>query len=83
MTIAFLSIIVWRITYMITQETGPLGIFERMREIKHLISPLHCFYCTSVWVAFPLAFLTDFPLFYWLILSSIAIFIQGVHERLV
>lgn len=55
---------VWRLSYMLVKEDGPGRIFRDLREatgIKHDddgapiewndITPLHCVYCTSLWVA--------------------------------
>lgn len=78
-----LSLICWRLTYMLTEEDGPFDIiFEfRVWVNESPLPVLDCFYCTSVWVALPLAFFTDNPLLYWLALSAAAIFLHIVHER--
>lgn len=53
----------WRLSRMLVKEQGPYHIFERLRratgieyESGDVLSypdwnPLHCVYCTSVWVA--------------------------------
>lgn len=41
----------WYIAHVITALPGPLRLFERLREIKHLAEFLSCIYCVSVWVA--------------------------------
>ena len=45
---------VWRITYMLVEEDGPYDIFKRLRaDFPKGISPLECFYCTSIgWPVF-------------------------------
>ncbi len=63
----FYSLAAWRLTYLIVNETGPFGIFSKLREIAglkydrvgHMISAknrfwegLGCMYCVSVWVGF-------------------------------
>lgn len=69
---------------MLTAEDGPFNAFIRLRESRTAkkFPLLDCLYCTSVWVAFPLAFLTDSPLLYWLPISVITIFIDLIHGRL-
>jgi len=55
---------VWRLAYMLTQETGPFMILTKIRSatgIKHdefgkpiawpVGNVLACLYCTSMWVA--------------------------------
>jgi hypothetical protein len=49
---------VWRITYLICQEEGPLGVCSRLRRMAgkgFWGELLHCFYCLSVWVSLPFA----------------------------
>lgn len=54
---------VWRISSLLTGESGPRGVFERLRQwagIEHegmepdniLGGILSCVWCASVWVAF-------------------------------
>lgn len=48
----------WRITYLLTQEDGPWDVITRARAASGssmVGRALHCFYCTSVWVAAPFA----------------------------
>lgn len=50
---------VWRVTYLLTAESGPWDIFERLRQLSRsgFWSRLTgCFYCLSLWVAAPFAF---------------------------
>jgi hypothetical protein len=54
-------LVVWRITHLFAFEEGPFGVFTRLREISHgrfVGNVLDCFYCLSLWVSIPLAFLT-------------------------
>lgn len=76
-----LALACWRISYMLVNEVGPYKIFQRLRNriINHPLSPIHCFKCTSVWVAFFLAPVND-PAYFipsWLALSAIAIFLEA------
>jgi hypothetical protein len=52
------SLGVWRVTYLLTAESGPWDIFERLRQLSRsgLWGGLTgCFYCLSLWVAAPFA----------------------------
>lgn len=82
-----LSLAVWRITKMLVDEEGPYSLIERFRNriINYKWSPIHCFRCTSVWVAFPLTlmFKLPFELFFifWFASSAVAIFIRDFVEK--
>lgn len=83
MLFLLLSLTCWRLSYMFVEEDGPADIFLRIRrKLDYNWSPLSCVYCTSVWVAFPLAFFTDRPLLYWLPISALAIFVHLIHEKI-
>lgn len=48
----------WRIASLITREEGPYALFSRLRGSGIEAGPrraLHCLYCTSIWVAAPIA----------------------------
>ena len=48
----------WRIASLLTREDGPYSLFSRLRGSGIERGPrraLHCLYCTSIWVAAPLA----------------------------
>lgn len=50
---------VWRITHLLNQEAGPGEIIARFRRWQgtNFIGQLQdCFYCLSVWVAMPFAY---------------------------
>ena len=52
-------LVVWRITHLLSGEDGPGDIFARLRRAVpegFWGSLLDCFYCLSVWVAFPFAY---------------------------
>lgn len=64
---------VWRISHMLVKEDGPKDILYNLRERTGIVhdeyggfaswndtTPLHCVFCTSVWVAFCLRFLPEF-----------------------
>jgi hypothetical protein len=48
----------WRVASLLTREEGPYRLFSRLRggpDVRGLRRALHCLYCSSVWVAAPLA----------------------------
>lgn len=54
---------VWRATYMLQEEKGPLEIFRKLQAwfwsdpVREggIKDGLRCFYCTSVWISIPFA----------------------------
>jgi hypothetical protein len=54
------TLVAWRITHLLAAEDGPADVIVRVRarlgdgRLGRLVD---CFYCLSVWVAAPLAFL--------------------------
>lgn len=79
---------VWRITHLFNAEDGPWDLLLRFRRLLgngffgHLTD---CFYCLSVWVAFPFAlalgqnFMEKFLL--WWAMSGAAILLQRFSEK--
>lgn len=52
------ALAVWRITHLVSQETGPSEIFTRIHRFadsRFWGQLLDCFYCLSLWVAAPFA----------------------------
>jgi hypothetical protein len=50
----------WRITHLLSQEDGPFDLVFRFRKLLgqgFFGSLLDCFYCLSIWIAIPFAFL--------------------------
>ena len=48
----------WRLTHLLTEEDGPADLVLRLRRVagsSPLGQVMDCFYCTSVWVALPIA----------------------------
>jgi hypothetical protein len=83
---------VWRLAYMLTQETGPFMLFTKLRTvtgIEHDASGypnvwptgnvLSCLKCTSVWMAL-LALFMPRPLLAILAGSSLAIIVNKVAQ---
>jgi hypothetical protein len=51
---------VWRITHLLTQEDGPFDLVFKFRKLfgqGFFGSLLDCFYCLSLWISIPFAFL--------------------------
>lgn len=51
---------VWRVTHLLNAEDGPADMFVRLRRLAGEGSwgdLLDCFYCLSLWIAAPVAFL--------------------------
>lgn len=75
----------WRVTHLLAVESGPANIFGKVRRaagtglVAELVS---CFYCLSVWIAAPLAYLIADPwkhrLLLWPALSAGAILLERV-----
>ena len=50
------SIVTWRVSHLLSKEDGPFDIVYLLRKkagAGFFGSLLDCFYCVSVWVAFP------------------------------
>lgn len=50
---------VWRVTHLLNAEDGPWDLFAKLRRYVGgaLGGVLDCFYCLSLWIAAPLAYL--------------------------
>lgn len=84
------SLVVWRITYLLQAEDGPWNIIVRLRRLAGnsvIGGLLDCFYCLSVWVAAPLAYILGINwkerLLLWPALSAAAIILERVSNRAV
>jgi hypothetical protein len=74
---------VWRVTHLLQAEDGPWDIVVRLRRWAGNGSwgnLLDCFYCLSLWVAVPLAWLCGDTMIervlLWLALSAAAILLE-------
>ena len=79
---------VWRITYLFVAEDGPAGILVRFRRSLgegFWGTLLDCFYCLSLWIAAPVAFLLSHDwrerFLLWLALSAGAILVERITFR--
>ena len=60
-TLIVVILVVWRVTHLLWAEDGPANIFAHLRRLagsSFLGRLLDCFYCLSLWVAVPLAWIT-------------------------
>jgi hypothetical protein len=76
---------VWRVTHLLQAEDGPWDIVVRLRRSAGAGfwgKLLDCFYCLSMWVALPFAWLCGDTLvdslLLWLALSGAAILLERV-----
>lgn len=81
-------LVVWRITHLLYAEDGPWDVLARAREVlgrRLLGGLLDCFYCLSLWIALPVAWLLgsdlEHRLLLWPALSAGAILIERVTHR--
>jgi len=54
------ALAIWRLTHLLSLEEGPWSVFLRIRQgVGHGFwgQLVNCFYCLSVWVAAPFAYL--------------------------
>ena len=53
------TLVVWRVSYLLSQEDGPFDIVIKIRKLfgqGSLGNLLDCFYCVSLWLSIPFAF---------------------------
>jgi len=81
-------LITWRVTHLVSKESGPWSILERLRRLAGTsvaAEMLSCFYCLSLWVAAPLAYLLApgwrHRLLLWPALSGGAILLERMAAR--
>jgi Protein of unknown function (DUF1360) len=53
------ALVTWRVTYLLHAEDGPWQVLVRIRKLAKAVSGklFDCFYCLSLWVAAPFAYL--------------------------
>ena len=79
---------VWRVTHLLVAEDGPWNILARLRRRVSegfFATLIGCFYCLSVWVSAPFAWMIGSGkrerLLLWLALSGGAILLHRATER--
>ncbi len=82
------TLAVWRITHLLGKENGPFGIVFLMRQkagAGFFGSLLDCFYCLSIWIAFPFGIWlgNDWKekILLWLALSGAACLLEQATTR--
>jgi len=80
---------VWRFTHLLAAEDGPFKMFAWLRRKagEGLWSTLlDCFYCLSLWIALPFAFLLRVSwqqrFLLWPALSALAILLNRLADRI-
>lgn len=78
----------WRITHLLTAEDGPADVIVRLRALlgdSVAGRAMDCFYCSSLWIAAPLAlFVSSSPVAWcvaWLALSGGACLLDRATNR--
>lgn len=87
------ALAVWRVTHLLQAEDGPFHVFERGRNLLRRVSLAglaDCFYCLSLWMSAPFAFVLSpsgwsasawmEKITFWLALSGAAILINRLSE---
>lgn len=79
---------VWRVTHLLHAEDGPWNVVARLRRragVGFWAGLLDCFYCLSLWVAAPLAWIIGervaLRLLLWPALSAGAILLERMTTR--
>ncbi|MBZ5523142.1 MAG: DUF1360 domain-containing protein [Acidobacteriia bacterium] len=82
------TLAVWRVTHLFWGEDGPWDVFVRLRRLagdSFFGSLLDCFYCLSLWIAAPPAWLLGHTWlergFLWLALSGGAILLERISAE--
>lgn len=58
LTLAVATLALWRVTHLLSSESGPRRLFERLRRVLgngFWGDLVDCFYCLSLWLSAPLA----------------------------
>jgi hypothetical protein len=82
------TLAVWRLSHLLSQEDGPFDIVFRVRKQLgqgFFGSLLDCFYCLSVWLSIPAAFMLCHSwaegIVTWLALSGAACLLFKITDR--
>ena len=85
---ALCTLVVWRITHLFSEEDGPYDLVLRFRKLfgqGGFGQLLDCFYCLSIWISVPFAYLLSKDwgtgLITWLALSGGACLLFSLSER--
>jgi hypothetical protein len=82
------SLATWRLTHLVVEEDGPFDLIVRLRSAlgdSQAGRAMDCFYCSSLWLAAPIAFaVARTPLDWllsWLALSGAAALLEQITCR--
>jgi hypothetical protein len=82
------ALVVWRVTHLLQAEDGPWNVVARLRRVAGQSMwgrLLDCFYCLSLWVAAPAAWVSGGTwwerAWLWPALSGAAILLERVSTR--
>jgi hypothetical protein len=85
---ALCSLAAWRLTHLVVAEDGPWDIIVRLRVWlgeSEAGRAMDCFYCSSVWLAIPFAFVmardVSGCLLSWLAISGAASLLEQATNR--
>lgn len=77
----------WRLTHLVAEEDGPFDLVARLRKAlgdSQAGRAMDCFYCSSLWLAAPMALLVSGDLqdwtVSWLALSGAACLLQQMTQ---
>lgn len=84
------SLVVWRLTHLVVAEDGPWNVIVRLRSaLADSVAGrvMDCFYCSSMWLAIPFAFVLGRDvgswILFWLGVSGMAsLFEQATNHHL-
>jgi len=79
---------VWRVTHLLSDEDGPFGIVFKFRKFVgqgFFGSLIDCFYCLSLWIAIPFAYMLSSQwkegIITWLGLSGAACVLYAITNK--
>jgi hypothetical protein len=82
------SLVVWRVTHLLQAEDGPWNVVARLRRYvgdSYFGDLLDCFYCLSLWIALPFAFIAGSNwkerILLWPAVSGAAILLERFGDR--
>ena len=88
MSLVIAILAVWRVTHLFWGEDGPWDLIVRLRRLAGnsvVGNALDCFYCLSLWIAAPMAWLMGHRwqerVLLWLAFSAGAIFLERISAE--
>jgi len=82
------TLAVWRVSHLFSQEDGPFDVVIKFRKLLgqgFFGNLLDCFYCLSIWIAVPFAFIlcTEWlpGIVTWLALSGAACLLFKITDK--